>query len=218
MDKNIKKIIFIDYENLSNIQIESLRKDDQHILMVIGQSQTKISFDTVQSAHSFGKNLDWIKIEGEGKNNLDFHIAYLLGYYANATSSDVEFIILSKDTGYDKLIEFIKKSKRKCSRYNGIDEYKFGGKFSAEKAVVGQKPNNSANSSLDPVLTERTKKVYDTLKKTLKNKRPRKRASLEKYIENLFKNQTGVNAEEITDEMNNKNLINENSGNISYNF
>jgi hypothetical protein len=43
-----------------------------------------------------GKGVEWIKVNGKGKNALDFYIAYFLGVYTNEYK-DKEYIIYSKD-------------------------------------------------------------------------------------------------------------------------
>lgn len=59
--------------------------------------------------------VEWVAIEGSGKNALDFHIAYFLG--KKDLEADTLHFILSKDTGYDPLIAFInKKAKQEIAK------------------------------------------------------------------------------------------------------
>jgi hypothetical protein len=48
-----------------------------------------------------------VKISGNGSNALDFHIAYYIGKLA-ATKSTAFFHIVSKDTGFDPLVQHLK--------------------------------------------------------------------------------------------------------------
>ena len=53
------------------------------------------------------------------KNALDFHVAYYLGNQIER-NRDNEYVILSKDKGFDPLVRFITKQNVKCKRINSI--------------------------------------------------------------------------------------------------
>jgi hypothetical protein len=52
----------------------------------------------------------WVKISGHGSNALDFHIAYYIGNLA-AKDPTAYFHIISKDAGFDPLIQHLKSNK-----------------------------------------------------------------------------------------------------------
>ena len=54
-----------------------------------------------------GDSAQYIKISGNGRNALDFHIAFYVGQLAMAEPS-ARFYIVSKDQGFDPLIEHLK--------------------------------------------------------------------------------------------------------------
>jgi hypothetical protein len=54
-----------------------------------------------------GDRAQYIKISGNGRNALDFHIAFYVGQLAMAERS-ARFYIVSKDQGFDPLIEHLK--------------------------------------------------------------------------------------------------------------
>ena len=53
---------------------------------------------------SLGADAEYVRIEGNGPNALDFHIAFYIGNIA-AKDPDCYFHIISKDTGFDPLIK-----------------------------------------------------------------------------------------------------------------
>ena len=57
-----------------------------------------------------GERAEYIKINGNGPNALDFHIAFYIGQIA-ATDVNAFFHIISKDTGFDPLIAHLKSRK-----------------------------------------------------------------------------------------------------------
>ncbi len=92
--------------------------------------------------------LKLIKIEGTGRNNLDFHLIYHLGKCQVTAGELVEFVIFSKDAGWDHLIKFIQKEGRVCRR---IAEVKTVPKRTVPKRV----PNtNSLPAEVQPVISK----------------------------------------------------------------
>lgn len=162
----MRKTLLIDYENIHNVDLSVIDSDKYTIKLFVGNSQNKIPFDLVQSAQGFGHHLEWIKIDGSGKNALDFHIVYFLGIFS-INDPKSEYVILSKDKGFDPLIRFINKRNLKCKRINSILE------LSTEK-----KKELTDTSKIEKALTN--------LKKIEKQKRPRKRNTLSQHINTLF--------------------------------
>ena len=58
--------------------------------------------------HEPGENGQYVKISGNGKNALDFHLAYYVGELAT-NDPEVYLHVISKDTGFDHLIKHLKK-------------------------------------------------------------------------------------------------------------
>ena len=115
------RVLLIDYENVLQVDVSEIDKESYKVKIFVGASQNKIPFDLVTAAQAFGPNLEWVKIDASGKNALDFHIAYFLGKYSQ-TNPNQEFIVLSKDTGFDPLMRFLNKNGVSCSRINSLLE------------------------------------------------------------------------------------------------
>jgi len=96
----MRKTIYVDFENVPNVEIREM--SDTRILIFIGQSQKRLSTNIVKAIQPLGKNVEWIQINGSGKNALDFHIAYYLAMHK--AQPDTEHYIISKDAGFDPLI------------------------------------------------------------------------------------------------------------------
>jgi hypothetical protein len=67
------------------------------------------------------QRVDFQKIEGAGKNALDFHIAFQLGRIIE-TAPKTECIVLSKDKGFDPLLAYLNKNGLHCRRISTMDE------------------------------------------------------------------------------------------------
>ncbi len=103
----MKNIILIDYENLQVQNLDDVYEIDSEICVFIGALQKKVSASLVQSAQKFGERLSWIPISLTGDNALDFHIAYYLGKKSLVEPKPF-FHIVSKDKGFDALINYMK--------------------------------------------------------------------------------------------------------------
>jgi hypothetical protein len=160
------EFIFVDYENVQGFELSSL-DDRTRIYIFVGRQQRKIPFELVSSAQSRGDAVAWIQISGQGRNALDFHIAYYLGELNQTTPREVRFTVLSKDTGYDPLIQHLAAFGRQCKRINSLKEITTYSKEELED------PN--------------TKAVVQNLKKIEKSKRPRTRNTLSKHVSHVLR-------------------------------
>jgi hypothetical protein len=192
----MEKVLLVDFENVQNINLGQIEKFDYRIYVFIGKSQSKIPFDLVREAQKLGGKLEWIKIDGNGSNALDFHIAYYLGNQIERNPNN-EYLILSKDKGFDPLIRFITKQNVKCRRINSIIEI--------APPVKSDSPN------------EEYRKVLDNLKKIEKVKRPRRRNTLTKHIKTLLgKTLTDEICNEIIDRLFIEGVLSEENSKLIY--
>ena len=113
--------VLIDYENVQPAVLSVLEKEHFKVIVFVGANQSKISFDLAAQLQRLGPNASYVKISGNGPNALDFHIAYYLGKLA-AAEPDAYFHIISKDTGFDPLINHLKSKKILASRSRDVSD------------------------------------------------------------------------------------------------
>ena len=159
----MRKTIYVDFENVPNVEIRET--SDTRILIFIGQSQKRLSTNIVKAIQPLGKNVEWIQINGSGKNALDFHIAYYLAMHK--AQPDMEHYIISKDAGFDPLIVHANGLGQKVRRV-----VSFADVF--EKIGLGRE------------LEGMYKKVKEILMKQQKTRRPKSRKTLTSFIETTF--------------------------------
>lgn len=114
MKADSMEYIFVDFENIAPETVSGLPLD-QTVYIFAGEKQSKMRMDLVESMLSRGSGAKLIRINGDGKNALDFHIAYYLGKLSSAEQK-ASFKILSKDKGFDALINHLKIAKVNCER------------------------------------------------------------------------------------------------------
>ncbi len=191
---NIEDYLYIDYENVQDVQVEVIKKTVK-VAIIVGQDQTKVPIDLVQKTQPFGSAVEWIQVSGKGRNALDFFIAFFLGRDV-AIDRGKSFIIYSKDTGYDPLINYLKKSGIKARRIVSFQELDQNTPIEIDEAGV--------------------KKVRESLGKLAANKRPKKRSSLTGFIVDLLKGAKKQDVEAIVEDLFIKKLVYEENGIIKY--
>lgn len=194
-----KHILFIDYENVHNIDLSILQEDDLDIKIFVGKSQSKIPIEVVQEAQKLGKAVEWVQIDGNGPNALDFHIAYYLGKLGQMNGK-LEFMILSKDKGFDPLIRHVNNHNIACRRINSLLEL-------------------SKTQQVFPLDNTCMTAVLENLSKIAKNKRPRTRKTLKQHIKNLLRNKmSDEGVDKILDSLFVQKKLSEENNKLKYNL
>lgn len=103
--------LMIDYENVQP-SLATLPKDGTKIMVFLGKTQKRVADKTRQQ---LGGHAEFIQIEGQGPNALDFHIAFYIGQLA-AKHDGAQFVVVSNDTGFDPLIKHLCGRKISCER------------------------------------------------------------------------------------------------------
>ena len=73
--------VLIDYENVQPTSLAGLDAEHFRVLVFVGASQNKLTFDTAAAVQKLGARAEYIKIAGNGSNALDFHIAFHIGHW-----------------------------------------------------------------------------------------------------------------------------------------
>ncbi|MFT6372816.1 MAG: hypothetical protein ACJAZT_001570, partial [Gammaproteobacteria bacterium] len=111
--------VLIDLENIQPKNLGVLAGHDFKVLVFVGEKQSKISFDLAVAIQGLGANSDYIKINGNGPNALDFHIAFYIGELSQRHENSY-FHVISKDRGFDPLIKHLKSKKIRAQRHIDI--------------------------------------------------------------------------------------------------
>ena len=99
--------VLIDFENVQPKNVALLDQEWIKVLMFVGKTQTKLPFEIVKTFQKMGERAQYVEMGGSGKNALDFHIAYYIGKLASENKG-AYFHIVSKDQGFDPLVEHLK--------------------------------------------------------------------------------------------------------------
>lgn len=131
--------VLIDYENVQPEGLSVLDAEHFKVFVFVGASQTKVTFEAAAALQRMGSKAEYIKISGNGSNALDFHIAYYIGQLA-ATDPTGYFHVVSKDAGFDPLIQHLKAIKILAARSRDVSDIPVvkvaSAKFSPDRLAV----------------------------------------------------------------------------------
>lgn len=113
--------VLIDFENVHVKSLELLKGEHFRVMVFLGPKNTKLPVDLVLAMQTFGTRGEYVMLESPGANALDFHVAFHLGRLA-AEDPGGFFHIISKDTGFDPLIQHLKARKVFSARSPSIEE------------------------------------------------------------------------------------------------
>jgi hypothetical protein len=113
--------VLIDYESVQPEAIALLNHEYFKVIVFVGANQTKVTFEIASVLQQMGERVEYVKITGNGKNALDFHIAFYIGQIATK-EPEAYFHIISKDTGFDPLIQHLKSKQILACRSSDIAE------------------------------------------------------------------------------------------------
>jgi hypothetical protein len=190
-----ERMLLVDLENVQKFDLGKVPADAR-VKIFVGQTQSKLPTALVQQAQALGSRLTWVTIDGNGRNALDFHIACHLGE-GICKSPQAEFVILSNDKGFDPLVRHLVARGFKCRRDG-----------QARPAPAPGSP-----------LPAHAQAVADLLKRSEKNKRPRKRATLHNFLATHFqKKLTGEEIKQAVEHLLEAGLIAGTEAAVTYNL
>ena len=200
-----ESVLLVDYENVGKVDLNAI-PGGVRVPFFFGASQKSVPTEFLKAALKLGDRFVPIDIEGQGKNALDFHIAFYLGELL-AAAPQTPCVILSKDKGFDPLIKHLVGRGFPVHRAATL-----GDAFPPSVARSVKSKMGAASPSMAGALA--------WLKGIQKNKRPRKRKGLVAHLHSNFGHkkisETGVEA--FVDQMIAEKKLSEINGAITYHF
>ena len=202
-------LLFVDYENVRATLDPNLVPENVQVLVFFGALQKSVPMEIMRAAHRMGPRFVPIDIEGQGKNALDFHLAYYLGEHLTANPK-ADCVVLSKDKGFDILIRHLRGRGFNVRRTDSITQ--------AFSATGTAKLSRAATKDLS---NERTPLHHasEWLKAMPSRTRPRKRKRLIAYLDTRFgKKIAEQELEQIVTTLIAQKSIGETDGKLAYNL
>jgi hypothetical protein len=129
-------IYLIDYENVNEAGLEGIASlSDEDTVYIFYNSQITKTIPFVRGIEMVKTNaqIEFIQTNKSGKNYLDFQLSTYLGYLVGSGKKGVVFII-SKDAGFDSIVDFWKGRSINICRQESISRNKQKAPVKAEPA------------------------------------------------------------------------------------
>lgn len=162
--------VFVDFENVHAVDLSLLGAAGVAFTFFLGVRQTKLEVELVEKLIAHAPTIQMVRLAHEGKNALDFMLVHYLGR-ASVAEPACAFHIISKDKGYDPLVEHLQGSGFKVSRHPDFTSLPF---------AASKKPSSP------PAAKKAT--MFDRVREHLaKNKRnrPKRKKSLASCLASL---------------------------------
>jgi PIN domain len=214
-----QSILLVDYENIGKIELAEIPAGVL-VPFFFGASQKSVPKEFLKAALNLRERFVAIDIEGQGKNALDFHIAYYLGEYLTR-SPESPCIILSKDKGFDPLVKHLVLRGFAVRRANGMREA-FPAAANEDRRPQGESrrpPTANQHPSAGRAPASVPESALRWLSGGAKNRRPRTRKALAAHLFSHFsKKIPEADIQALIDHLVAAGKLGEVNGKITYDF
>lgn len=113
------RYVLIDFENVQPEDLGPLDATPYQLRVFVGSQQTKVPTELAIHMQQLGSQASYVRVEGHGRNALDFLVAYYMGRFATEDPGS-SFHVVSKDTGFDVLLEHMRQQGVECARIKSL--------------------------------------------------------------------------------------------------
>jgi len=116
--------VFVDFENIHEIDLAVIGNKTVHFTLLLGSRQTKLDVALVEKLLHHATTVELVRLTSSGKNALDFTLSYYVGRAVVADPTGY-FHIISKDAGFDPLIEHLRSKHIRVRRHKDFTTLTF---------------------------------------------------------------------------------------------
>ncbi len=138
--------VFIDYENVTEMDLTLIGHPSFQFAFFLGPQQNRLPVSLVVRLLKHPELVKLVQIEKQGRDALDFTLACYIGK-AVAAGSGCFYHVISKDTGYDPMIEHLQGEKIKIARHPDFSRLNEIAAKAAENAKTRAAPPAMAANS-----------------------------------------------------------------------
>ena len=111
--------IFVDFENIHEVQLDLIADRPVVVILVLGERHKKLPVELVKQLLQYPAQVRLVEAGLSGRNALDFVLAYLVGVQSTNDRKG-HFHILSRDKGFNALIQHLKKNDVLADRHESF--------------------------------------------------------------------------------------------------
>lgn len=118
--------VFIDFENVHEFDLSMIGTKSVNLTLLLGAKQTRLDAALVEKLLEHASTVQLVRLTSSGRNALDFALAYYVGRAVMADPTG-HFHIVSKDTGFEPLIEHLRSRHVHAQRRDDFTSLTFSG-------------------------------------------------------------------------------------------
>lgn len=156
-EKTAKRLFLVDYENVSDagvVGVDTLTESDT-VIIFYGSKVKSVAYESLIAITSSKASIEHLKAAKTAKNYLDFQLTTYLGYKLGKESFN-EIFVISKDSGFDAVVDFWSEKGYTIKRQEAI--------------VVTEKPEPTTEEKPKRTYTRRTSSNHS---RATRNSRPK---------------------------------------------
>jgi hypothetical protein len=176
--------VFVDFENVQQIDVSVIGTKSVNFTLLLGAKQTKMDAGLVEKLMVHAASVQLVRLASSGKNALDFTLAYYVGRTVSADPAAYIHIV-SKDTGFDPLVEHLRSRHIHAHRHDSFATLTFSG--TAKATNVASKAELAGQE-------EPLNRVREQLRKNVANRPKKKKTLLSHLKSHLGKDATDAGA------------------------
>ena len=213
-------VLLVDLENVGKVDLKAIPAEFR-VLVFFGSSDKKVPMELFDAALELKDRFAHIKIDGQGKNALDFHIAFYLGELLQK-EPNTRCIVLSKDKGFDPLVKHL------VGRYLNVSRVASLGEATKQLNVASKdskpvpkepKPKTKSTTPRPSLPADPYAQAVAWIESIEKKKRPQKRMRLIAHVFNHFgKKIPEADVQAFVDRLVSEKRLDETNGALTYNF
>lgn len=188
--------VFVDFENVAKIDPDVIGTKNLRLTLLLGAQNRKLEVAIVEKLHEHPDSTRLVRLAKSGRNALDFAVAYFVG---RAVERDPQghFHIVSKDKGYDPLVEHLQISGVQATRHDEFDRSTLGAKAKPKsRPAISKSPPRSAPPKHAGVVTVGTDTLAELALTHLRRPTPKPPRTAQKLKSHLFTHLRGKIAEQ----------------------
>lgn len=145
--------VLVDCENVPLVDLAPFGATSVNFTLLLGAKQDNVSSEVLARLTAVAASLQIIRLASVGKNALDFALAYYLGQQS-LVNPKAKFYIISKDTGYDPLINHLTSRKVHVERQEEFRALPFVRKAIMKPTPVPPVPPKPAPTATGPLFDQ----------------------------------------------------------------
>lgn len=197
--------VFVDFENVHHVDAALIGAKAVSLTILVGAKQTKLDAALVEKLMTHAASVQLVRLTSSDKNAVDFALTYYLGRCVLADPT-AYFHIISKDTGYDPLIEHLLSRHVRVRRHDDYTTLTFAGSPKVAPAVPKSQAAKPKAAPVAPKtvaggLADQLPRVLERLRKHTTNRPKKKKTLLSHLKSNLGKEATDADVTNLLEQL-----------------